>query len=244
MKLYKPDTGWQMLELLKLIVIAAITAYCFYNSVWGIFAGIPVGIYLLKRDYIGYRDKCSKKFMDGFRDMMQLVDSSLNAGYSLENAFMEAGRECIRRGDIYEKMRSEFKYIENGLGCNRRIEELLSEVGERRQAVEISELAGLINIAKQHGGDISGLIRQFNQNISRRRMLEQELDTMMAAKKFEGLIMVVMPYLIILYMRLTTPGYMDVLYETLPGRIAMTGALVTTVVAMVIMNKIVDRDSI
>jgi tight adherence protein B len=243
-KLYKPDTGWKVMEICRLAGISLITAYCFYNSFWGVFIGIPVGIYLLGRDYRGYQAKCAGKFMDGFRDMMQLVDSSINAGYSLENAFTEAGHECMRRDDVYDAMKSEFRYIENGLACNRRIEELLDEVGKRRQAVEISELAGLIEIAKQHGGDISGLIRQFNQNLSRRRMLEQELDTMMAAKHFEGLIMVVMPYLIILYMRLTTPGYMDALYQTVLGRLAMTGALITTVAAMLIMNRIVDANSV
>lgn len=236
----KFETAWKVTEVLKLTGIAVITAYCFYASAAGLLAGMPVAIYILCGDIAEYRRRCSKRFMDKFRELMQLVDSSINAGYSLENAFLEAGRECVRRG--YTDMWCEFSYIENGLGCNRRLEELLSELGEKRNASEITELAGLIEIAKQHGGDISGLIRQFNRNISRRRMLEQELDTMMAAKRFEGLIMVVMPYLIILYMRLTTPGYMDVLYGTVIGRLAMSGALVITAAALVIMNKIVSAD--
>jgi tight adherence protein B len=240
--LYKPDKNWYMAEVLKLTGIAAITAYCFYNSLWGVMLGIPVALYLFRQDYEVFQKKCRNNFIDGFREMMQLVDSSISAGYSLENAFIEAGRECIKREAVH--MQGVFMYIENGLGCNRRLEELLAEVGEKRRAEEITDLAGLIEIAKQHGGDISGLIRQFNQNISRRRMLEQELDTMMAAKRFEGMIMVVMPYLIILYMKMTTPGYMDVLYETMVGRLAMTGALIITVGAMLIMNKIVESNEI
>jgi tight adherence protein B len=229
------------MEGLKLTGIAAVTAYCFFDSIWGVFAALPFVLYLLYADFKSFQDRCSKRFMDEFRDVMQLIDSSINAGYSLENAFLEAGRECGRRGA--SDMRREFVYIENGLGCNRMLEELLAEVGQRRQAAEISELAGLMSIAKQHGGDISNLIRQFNQNLSRRRMLEQELDTMMSAKRFEGMIMVVMPYLIILYMKMTTPGYMDPLYESLLGRIAMIAALVFTAGALVIMNKIVDENA-
>jgi tight adherence protein B len=243
--------NWCVLEGIKLTGIVAVTAYCFYDSLWGVLAGLPFAMYLLRMDYVKFCHRCRKQFMDEFRDIMQLIDSSINAGYSLENAFLEAGRECKRRGvmtarsvrrSMTSDMQCEFAYIENGLGCNRMLEQLLSEVGQRRQAAEITELAGLMSIAKQHGGDISGLIRQFNQNISRRRMLEQELDTMMSAKRFEGMIMVLMPYLIILYMKMTTPGYMTPLYETLIGRITMTGALAVTVGALVLMNKIVGEN--
>jgi tight adherence protein B len=239
-KLYKPDASWKLIEAVKLVGIAAVTAYCFYNSFWGMIAGVPVGIYVLRRDYGLYQSRCRAGFMEEFRDILQLVDSSINAGYSLENAFLEAGCECERRGATYELLQRELMYIENGLACNRRIEALLLEIGERREASEIVEFAGLISIAKRQGGDISGLIRQFNQNISRRKILEQELDTMMAAKRLEGLIMAVMPYFIILYMRLTTPGYMDVLYDTALGRAAMTAALVMTAASLVVMNIIVD----
>jgi tight adherence protein B len=239
-RLYKPDNGWKVVEALKVLLIAALTAYCFYNSAWGMAAGIAVGMYIVRRDYEAYQQRSAERFMEGFRDMLQLVDSSISAGSSLENAFIEAGNECMRRGEAYRLMQGEFVYMKNGLACNRKVEELLADVGKRRGASEIMELAGLISIAKYYGGDISGLIRQFNQNVSRRKMLEQELDTMIAAKRFEGTIMVLMPYLMILYMRLTTPGYTDALYETLLGRFAMTGALVVTVAAMVLMNRIVD----
>ena len=48
---------------------------------------------------------------------------------------------------------------------------------------------------------------------------------MTAAKRYEQSFMNVLPFLIILYIDITSDGFLDVMYQTLTGRIIMTVCL-------------------
>ena len=71
-----------------------------------------------------------------------------------------------------------------------------------------------------------------------------EIDTMLAARKGELRIMTVVPPAIILYLNLTSPDYMDVLYSSLKGAVLMTAALGVYIAAVAAGRKIlrVDED--
>ncbi len=237
--MYKPDISWYVGETLKLVSIAVATAYCFYASAYGLLAAIPLTVYLYFMDYRECIERNKKRYIGDFRELLQMVDSDICAGRSLENAFVEAKKECCNRQDIGTVMQKEISGIVRGLQLNRGMEELLIEMGEKSEIDEIKSFAGLVNIAKLHGGNLSGLIRQFISNVSRKKLLEEELETMMSAKKLEGMIMVVMPYAIVLYMRLTGAEYMYTMYTTVVGRVVMTAALIIVGIAMAVMRRIV-----
>lgn len=237
--LYKPDKNWYVGELFKLALVAAVTAYCFYASIYGLLMAIPLVIYLFIQDYKACMERNKKHFINDFREMMQVVDSNICAGRSLENSFVEAKLECCKRKDMGIAIRQEMSELVRGLQLNKGMEELLIGLGESSGVDEIKNFAGLVNIAKIHGGDLCGLIRQFISNISRRKIIEEELETMMSAKKTESLIMVVMPYAIVVYMRLTGSEYMQSMYTTLIGRAVMTVALIIVYITVIVMRKIV-----
>ena len=49
-----------------------------------------------------------------------------------------------------------------------------------------------------------------------------------------------MPVVIIIFLRLMSPDYLAIMYETLMGRLMMTVALVTTAAAYVLIERITD----
>ena len=55
--------------------------------------------------------------------------------------------------------------------------------------------------------------------------IESEIRTLTAQKKFEGKIISMMPFAILLLLNLFSPDYLEPLYTTLTGRIVMTAAL-------------------
>lgn len=237
--LYKPNISWYVGEVIKLALIAAVTSYCFYASAYGLLAAIPITGYLYFQDYRECIERNKKRFMRDFRELLQIVDSNICAGRSLENSFMEAKTECCNRQDMGTVMQQEISWLVRGLQLNRGMEELLIEMGEKSEIDEIKSFAGLVNIAKLHGGNLSGLIRQFISNVSRKKLLEEEIETMMSAKKLEGMIMVVMPYAIVIYMRLTGAEYMNAMYTTVVGRVVMSAAMIIVGIAMAVMRRIV-----
>ena len=70
--------------------------------------------------------------------------------------------------------------------------------------------------------------------------VEREIETSVAAKKYEQRIMSIMPGVILLYMQLTSPGFLDVLYTTAFGAVVMTACLLVYAVSLFWGRKIVE----
>lgn len=243
-ELYKPEKRWYVLEIIKLLTISIITAFCFYDSWIGIIFSIPMIIYLYKEDYRENSRKKIKDFLACFRELMLMVNSNINAGSSLENAWIEAGEKMISDGGFNKILVYEVRTLCNGLSFNQDIEKLFCAMGERTNIEEVINLAELIKIAKIHGGDMCQLIANFTNSLSNKKILEEELDTMMSAKKYESLVMIIMPYVIALYMRITGDGYMDILYRTIVGRVVMTVSLGIVFLSIVLIRNIIASNKL
>lgn len=234
--IHKPDKGWVVMELFKIEILSILISVLFYDSVLVSLFVLPAGILLWKQDIYLYIEGSKEKMRDEFKNVIIKVSGNLNAGYSLENAFIQASKDTEKETSGY--MGVELKKLVAGLTYNKRIEDMLMEIGTRSEIDEIKEFAGLIVIAKSYGGNIINLIRQTAGNLSERQSVALEINTLTAAKRLEGNIMVMMPFVIIVFMRFTNEGYMDVLYETLLGRVIMTVCLVLVIFSWVIINKI------
>ena len=70
-------------------------------------------------------------------------------------------------------------------------------------------------------------------------MVEEEIETVISAKKLEGKIMLLMPFLIVLYMKLTNKGYMNVIYESTLGNAVMIVSLIIVLAAGMVIDKTV-----
>jgi len=69
--------------------------------------------------------------------------------------------------------------------------------------------------------------------------VEDQIRTMTAAKRYEQRIMDVMPVGILMYIRLTSPGLLTVMYTTWTGRLAMTVCLAMYAAAFLWAEKII-----
>ena len=92
--------------------------------------------------------------------------------------------------------------------------------------------------AKKYGGNINTLINKTKKKLNHKLMVEKEIETMIAAKKLEGHIMLLMPFGIVFYMRVTNGDYIDLLYENTMGVVVVTVALLVVLVCGLLINKI------
>ena len=104
---------------------------------------------------------------------------------------------------------------------HKRIEQLLMALADRSGVDEIRELAAMIEAAKRYGGNIPYLIRRMVRQMQESELVELEIQTVLAAKKLEGRIMLFVPFGIVLFLRMTNASYMQVLYTTATGRLWM-----------------------
>ena len=72
-------------------------------------------------------------------------------------------------------------------------------------------------------------------------VMQSELEIVIAGKKNEFIIMLVIPFVIIWYMRLCSSELFFIMYEALLGKLIMTIALITYFGAAYIGNRIINE---
>ncbi len=231
-------------ELVRYLVEGAfmcgVTAYVFYRSLLMFFLMLPVGILrpLLKR-----KELCKKRKEElrlQFKEAIQIVASALAAGYSVENAFISSVRDLEEQYGKDGMITREFSYMANQLRMNRTIEGLLSSFAERSGLDEVESFSVIFTVSKRSRGELASVVNHVVHVISDRVQVREEILTMTAEKQFEQKIMNLMPYLIVLYVDLSSPGFFSLMYETAAGRVVMTGCLIVYLMACTIAGKILQ----
>ena len=77
----------------KCLLLIICISYLFYDSVFAVFPLIPVLCLLYRDACIKAEQKKREQTEDRFKDVLQSVLTALRAGYSIENAFVEAEKD-------------------------------------------------------------------------------------------------------------------------------------------------------
>ena len=126
-----------------------------------------------------------------------------------------------------------------GVHNNRQVEELVQDFGHRSGVDDILEFGNVLMIGKKSGGNLNEIIQTSISVISDKMETKQEIETLISAKKLEASIMAVIPFLIILYIEMTSACYFDSLYQSMGGRILMSVCFVVYMTAVKMTKKIV-----
>lgn len=198
----------------------------FFNSVVPVIFLIPLEGILIKDHMKKKKEKREKRLVLEFREMIFSLAANMEAGYSLENACYAVYDEMknLYQGNCY--IEKELLHILHGLEMNENIETLFMDFAERTGSSDIIEFAQVVAVAKKSGGNLIRIIKKSVNTIGEKIEVENEIDTVITAKRLEQRIMSLMPFGIIAYLRLANQGYMDILYENITGRIVMAICLV------------------
>ena len=237
-RVFKPDTGFVVSVGLVSTALSVVVSLLFYDTWRGILLLAVFAPMVWREMKMRCLHRQKRQMKTEFRETIILLSGNLEAGYSLENAMAETYRMLADDRRAYPIMQGELYRIVNGIACGQSVDELFLEFGERSGVQEILDFAGLLQFAKHFGGNISRLIRQTATNFADVAMLETEIDTLVAAKRLEGRIMLAVPFLVLVYMRVLNPEYVQPLY-TAGGSIIMTICLVVIGAAAMWIEKIV-----
>ena len=127
-----------------------------------------------------------------------------------------------------------------GLEVNQPIEVLMDKMALRLGVDEASQFAQVLWIIKRNGGNLIQIIKKSVEHMNQKIQVKEEILTMVSAKRMEQKIMSVMPFFILLYVRLMNPGYFQVLYDSPGGVILSTVCLIALVAAGMWAKKIVE----
>lgn len=239
-ELYSPDIK----DILKAIIISvgfmAVTAYLFYENIFAMLLLSPVGILCYIRQISSARLSKMNELRMQFKDAMTAVSFSLNVGYSLENSFYEALHELktlYKEDSIIVK---EFTIIVNRVARNEKLEDALYDFAKKSEIEDIVYFAEVFRYAKVSGGNMISIIKNTVRTISEKIETENEIQIVISGKKMEQKIMSFIPFVIIGYLKLTSPGFLSGLYNNIIGACVMTGCLLLYLLAVELSRRIVN----
>ena len=171
---------------------------------------------------------------------MNAVAIALRAGYSVENAFIEAGREVETMSGTGSGRTDFFGYIRSQLSVNINIEDALATLAHKLDVPDIVSFAEVFAYAKRSGGNMVEIIQDTVNTISDKADTAREISVLISAKQLEQVIMDVVPIGIILYLRFTAWELISRMYGNLYGITVMTICLAVYMLAVFISLKIAD----
>ena len=206
----------------KAAALIGITAWLYYRKIWAVPALIPLGLWLYREFLKEEEKKKEQEFQKQFREMIQSLSAALNTGYSVENAFYETQKELKILYPPEARISKELLVITRKLRMHIPVEQVLEEFAEQVLSEDVKSFVTVFVTAKKSGGDMIGIIRNTANQIGDKIEVKREIDTMLAAKKYEFQIMSMVPYGIIAYMSLSFSDFMEELYGNVTGIGVMT----------------------
>ena len=235
---YNFSPGERILYLGFGAVLDAAIAWTFYRSLPVFFILlIPSEIIFLRYIRQNLIEKRKYELSLEFREAIMAVLSSLNAGYSVENAFIEAGR--VMEGLYGESLiTEEFRILTRRLRSNEALEKILLDLAWRSGIEDIADFAGVFSAAKRSGGDFTRIIRKAADSIGDKMDIMREIRTSISARKYETKIMELVPFVIIVYLSLSSSGFLSSLYHGVTGTVVMTVCLALYATGFLMAEKI------
>lgn len=237
-RVYKLSHSEYLIFGTAILALILLISYLFYHSLLPLIFFLPCAIIYFKQiSHILCRRR-HEKLCNQFKDSIVSISAALETGCSIENAIWEA---YLQISVIYSRnsyMSVELNAIYNQLKLSIPIEEAFSNFAARTDSEDILTFCEILKIAKRTDGNLISIINTTAHTISEKFDVTREIKTNINGKKFEQLIMTVMPIFIIIYIRLSSPGFFNPLYHNLPGILFVTACLIFYMLAIVLSIKI------
>lgn len=222
------------------MLLIGIVIYLFYHSLILYLVSLPLLYpWMRSRQRKKVRER-RNRLKSEFKEGLNALKASIQAGYSIENAFGEAEKDLrLLLGEDADICR-EFRYMNGQLSLNVPVEELLWSFAARSGLPDARSFAEVFSAAKRTKGDLSMVMERTASMIGEKADTEAEISTLISAKRFEFLVMSVVPFGIILYMKLSFGDFLDTLYGSAMGRVVMTAGLLIYLAAYGMGTKITN----
>lgn len=222
------------------LCLCIIVNYLCYRTLWAFIIMLPFVLFFLKWKRQSQIKKRKENLRIQFKDAIHALQIALGAGYSMESAVGACVNDLKGIYGRQEPIVQEFIYIQKQIHISVPIESLFMDLGNRSQIEDIQNFASIYAIAKRSGGNLNAILGKTTRMIEEKIETSKEISASIAAKRMEQLIMSVVPCGIILYVQLTSPGFMDVLYGNMVGIAVMTGCLFLYILAFCLGRKMME----
>jgi Flp pilus assembly protein TadB len=149
------------------------------------------------------QDRRRRTFGEQLPDALQLVVSSLRAGYGLPQALASVAE----RSD--EPTRGEFQRVQFEARIGRDPSEALHAVADRMASTDFEWVVAAIDINREIGGELAQVLDHVAETIRERARLRRQIQTLTAEGRLSAYVLTALPFVMFGVLTAMNPGYFE-----------------------------------
>lgn len=174
-----------------------------------------------------------EQFTQQFPDALGIISNSLRAGHSLLSAFQTVA------GESDYPINKIFKNVSDEISLGREVRETLLNMGETLPgSQDLKFFVTAVLIQREVGGNLAEILDNLNNTIRERYKLLGLIKTQTAQAQLSGIVLGLAPVVIGGLVTLLNPAYMEPLYTTTLGMIALSTAIFMSLLGFFIIKKV------
>lgn len=209
--------------------------FLFLNTVFGLFLGaiayfVP-GFYLKR-----LREKRVRKIEQQLVDGLELLGNSLKSGLTMQQAVELLVKE------FPPPVKQEFALVLSETRLGVEFTDALQNMAVRLRSNIIQILAAGVAITKRVGGDMTVIFSNIAQTIRDQANIEGKLDAVTAQGRFQGLVLGLMPFALIIVLYFIDRDHVVTLFTYQIGLFALGLVVMMVILAQVWIQKLLAID--
>ena len=178
-----------------------------------------------------------RQFTSQLPDMLQLLASTLRAGYSLLQ-----GADAVA-GQVDDPMGKELRrvLVESRLG--RPVEEALEDSARRIRSNDYDWAVMAIKIQREVGGNLAELLQTVSETMVARERLRRDIRSLTAEGRISAIVLGILPVAIGFMIYTLNPEYIDPMLHRGTGQALIVGAILVAIAGFAWMRKIIDIET-
>jgi Flp pilus assembly protein TadB len=227
---------WVLLGGIAAVVIAAGVGILTSNAIVGVLAGALVG-WLGMRMLLSFLIRRRRAaFAEQLPDMLQLLASSLQSGFSLLQSLDAVVRETGQPAGA-ELGRA---LAQARLGAD--LDDCLETVADRMGSEDLRWTVLAIRIQRGVGGNLADVLSTTVGTIRERGFLRRHVHALTAEGRLSAYVLIALPAAVGAYLFITNASYMRPLYTTGVGQFLLGTAVTLMVLGTVIMRQMIKLE--
>lgn len=176
-----------------------------------------------------------------FKDALYYLASALGAGKSLETAIRVTLKDLqVLVGDQETMIIRELQYLCHRLDLNEPVELCLADFARRSGMEDIMHFAHVVSICRHSGGNMVEVVKKTAAVISEKMEISLDIQLQLSKQRFEQKVLNLMPFVFIVLLKVGGGGYLEPLYASPQGYIAICLSLGILVLALEVSRRILD----
>jgi tight adherence protein B len=238
-QLQQADLDWNVTTFLGIVILLGLVGFIIGNLKQGILMGLGVGVILSFLPFFLLRIKKRRKtarIEEQMPDVMDLLARSLRAGHTLASAFELASQETphplgTELSMVYEEQRL-------GIGLNGALQDMVKRVDSH----DLRYFVTGVLIQSETGGSLAELMEKLGQLIRERLKLKMKVQSLTAEGRLSALFMILLPIILFLFLYISRPEYIMVLFNDPTGKKMLVGSLVSMAIGWYFIRRIIRID--